>query len=128
MGFCFGGGLAFHVAALTEPAALVSYYGSSIEDEIHLAPQVTCPSLHHWGTADSYVDAATVAEIADAVTAEGRPARVELYDGADHAFDNDDFMLHHPEASRRAWATTLEFLGGAAADLSGPLARVVNDR
>jgi carboxymethylenebutenolidase len=35
---------------------------------------------------------------------------VETYDGANHAFDNDDFPLHHPEASRQAWDTTLAFL------------------
>lgn len=111
IGFCFGGGLAFNVAAETDPSVLVSYYGSSLHDLLDLAPRVTCPSLHHVGTADSYLDAATVQAVTDAVTADGRPARVELYDGADHAFDNDDFVLHHPEASRRAWATTLAFLG-----------------
>lgn len=110
MGFCFGGGLAWNVAAEAEPAVLVSYYGSSIPDLLDLAPQVTCPSLHHFGTADSYIDSATVERITEAATADGRPALVELHDGADHAFDNDDFFLHHPEASRRAWATTLEFL------------------
>ena len=28
IGFCFGGGLAFNVAAVADPDALVSYYGS----------------------------------------------------------------------------------------------------
>jgi carboxymethylenebutenolidase len=110
LGFCFGGGLAFHVAAETEPAALVSYYGSAIPDLLHLAPRVTCPSLYHFGTGDDFIDFSTVERISQAVTADGRPARVETYDGANHAFDNDDFPLHHPEASRKAWDTTLEFL------------------
>jgi carboxymethylenebutenolidase len=110
LGFCFGGGLAFNVAAETDPAALVSYYGSALPDLLDLAPRVTCPSLYHFGTSDDYIDAGTVEKISQAVTADGRPARVELYDGANHAFDNDDFPLHHPEASRRAWGTTLDFL------------------
>jgi carboxymethylenebutenolidase len=110
LGFCFGGGLAFNVAAETEPAALVSYYGSAIPDVLDLAPRVTCPSLYHFGTADDYIDFSTVERISQAVTADGRPARVETYDGANHAFDNDDFPLHHPEASRRAWHTTVDFL------------------
>ncbi len=110
MGFCLGGGLAFNVAAETEPATLVSYYGSSLPQLLDLAPRVTCSSLHHFGTGDDYLDAEAVAAITRAVTADGRPARVELYDGANHAFDNDDFQLHHPEASRRAWAITVEFL------------------
>jgi carboxymethylenebutenolidase len=110
VGFCLGGGLAFNVAADADPAALVAYYGSSIPDQLTLAPQVTCPSLHHFGTADDYIPAESVRAITDAVTADGRPARVELYDGANHAFDNDDFFLHHPEASARAWESTLGFL------------------
>jgi carboxymethylenebutenolidase len=110
MGFCFGGGLAFNVAALTEPAALVSYYGSALPGLLDLAPQVTCPSLHHFGTSDDYLDARTVETITQAVTADGRPARVETYDGANHAFDNGDFALYDAEASRRAWETTLGFL------------------
>jgi carboxymethylenebutenolidase len=110
IGFCFGGGLAFNVAAVEEPDALVSYYGSGIPGLLDLAPQVTAPSLHHFGTADSYLDAATVEAIRAAVTAGGTPVEFELYDGADHAFDNDDFVLHHAEASALAWQRTLAFL------------------
>ena len=110
VGFCLGGGLAFAVAARTEPTALVSYYGSALPQLLDLAPQVTCPSLHHFGTADDYLDMDAVGAITRAVTADGRPAQVELHEGANHAFDNDDFFLHHPDASRAAWATTLAFL------------------
>lgn len=111
VGFCLGGGLAFNVAAQASPDALVSYYGSSIPDLLDLAPSVNMPSLHHFGLADAYIDQATVATIRDAVTADGRPAEFEVYEGANHAFDNDDFGLHHPEASALAWRRTLDFLG-----------------
>jgi carboxymethylenebutenolidase len=110
IGFCLGGGLGFAVAAETEPAALVAYYGSALPMLLDRAPRVTCPSLHHFGTADDYIPMDQVRAITGAVTADGRPAQVELHEGANHAFDNDDFFLHHPEASRVAWATTLEFL------------------
>ena len=108
LGFCFGGGLAFSVASLAEPAVAVCYYGSSLPDQLALAPEVRCPSLHHVGTADSYL---AVDDVRAAAAASGTPGRVETYDGADHAFDNDDFFNHHPEASQRAWSTTLSFLG-----------------
>ena len=62
------------------------------------------------GPADDYIPRDQVRAITDAVTADGRPTLVELYDGANHAFDNDDFFLHHPEASRQAWIATLAFL------------------
>ena len=110
IGFCLGGGLAFNVAAVEQPDALVSYYGSGLPGLLDLAPRVTAPSLHHFGTADSYLDADTVATVRAAVTAGDGTVDFELYDGADHAFDNDDFMLHHPGASALAWQRILAFL------------------
>ncbi len=37
VGFCFGGALAFNVAAVTDPDVLVSYYGSSLPSMLDLA-------------------------------------------------------------------------------------------
>lgn len=111
VGFCFGGGLAFHVAALTPDAeidALVSYYGSATAEHLDLAPDVTVPSLHHYGLADSFVPVETVERIAAAV--DGPQAQLRTYDGADHAFDNPDLPFHHPQASAAAWEHTREFL------------------
>ncbi|SDD80297.1 dienelactone hydrolase family protein [Auraticoccus monumenti] len=108
LGFCFGGGLAFAVAARTSPAALVSYYGSALPSLLDLAPQVGAPSLHHFGEADSFIDLEAQRLVRNAVTPQG--ARWESHPGADHAFDNSVGPWHHPEASARAWATTLTFL------------------
>ncbi|MFC0625422.1 dienelactone hydrolase family protein [Kribbella deserti] len=109
VGFCFGGGLAFNVAAVTSPDVLVSYYGSALPNLLELAPRVTAVSLHHFGTADTYIDLETVERIRAAVT--GNPeTEFLLYEGAGHAFDNPLPMFHHPEASRQAWARTTEFL------------------
>lgn len=110
IGFCFGGGLAFNVAALQPVDALVSYYGSALPTLLDLAGQVTAPSLHHFGTADAFIDPDTVARIRAAVTSGSVPAEFETYEGANHAFDNDVFVLHHPEASALAWQRTLAFL------------------
>ncbi len=110
LGFCFGGGVGFNVAAAADPDVLVSYYGSALPDLLALAPQVTAPSLHHFGLADSYVDLATVQRVREAVAT--RPdVEFETYAGADHAFDNPDLPLHHPEASALAWRRTVDFLG-----------------
>jgi carboxymethylenebutenolidase len=110
LGFCFGGGLAFNVAAVADPDCLVSYYGSGLPGLLELAPMVTVPSVHHFGLADDYISADTVARIREAVTAGGSPVEFETYEGANHAFDNDDFFLHHPQASTLAWDRTLTFL------------------
>lgn len=109
VGFCFGGGLGFHLAAVADPDALVSYYGSSLPGLLELAPQVTAPSLHHFGLADSFLDQPTVERVREAV--DTRPdVEFETYPGADHAFDNADIPLHHPEASALAWERTADFL------------------
>lgn len=108
LGFCFGGGLAFAVAAVQPVDVLVSYYGSALGDLLHLADQVQMPSLHHFGTADAYVPVERQDQIRAAVTAHG--ARFETYAGAGHAFDNPDPMFHHAEASAAAWAVTVQFL------------------
>ena len=110
IGFCFGGGLAFNVAAVEEVDALVSYYGSGLPGLLDLAPQVRASSLHHFGTADDFLDASTVARIREAVTGGSAPVEFETYEGANHAFDNDVFVFHHPEASKLAWQRTLAFL------------------
>jgi carboxymethylenebutenolidase len=117
VGFCFGGGLAFNVAAAASaaevpPAALVSFYGSALPGLLGLAEDVTCPSLHVFGTADAYIPLETVEKVRDAVTAGGtRPqVRFELHDDAGHAFDNPHPMFHHAEASAAAWAQAEAFL------------------
>lgn len=117
VGFCFGGGLAFNVAAAaTEadepPAALVSYYGSALPSLVPLAEAVTCPSLHHFGTADAFIPMDQVEQVRSAVTAGGtrEQVRFELHEGAGHAFDNPDPMFHHEAASAAARAQTERFL------------------
>lgn len=110
IGFCLGGGLAFNVAAVDEVDVLVSYYGSALPGLLELAPQVKAPSLHHFGTADDFIDMDTIARIREGVTSGGAPVEFETYEGANHAFDNDMFALHHPEASKLAWQRTLDFL------------------
>jgi carboxymethylenebutenolidase len=108
VGFCFGGGLAFATAAQGRPHVLVSYYGSALPNLLHLAPQVSMPSLHHFGNADAYLDRDTVERIRAAVA--GPRTEFYTYPDADHAFDNADFVTYHPEASTIAWGLTLKFL------------------
>lgn len=113
VGFCFGGGLAFGVAAQGDPAVLVSYYGSALPQLIGLADHVACPQLHHFGTADAFLPMDQVEQVRSAVTADGsRPdVEFELHEGAGHAFDNPHPVFHHTAASAAAWQQTADFLG-----------------
>ena len=108
LGFCFGGGLAFNVAAVDDVDVLVCYYGSSLGDLLDLAGDIQAPSLHHFGLADAFIPAETIADIQAAVTAHG--AQFETYEGANHAFDNPSPPFYHAEASARAWGITIRFL------------------
>lgn len=109
VGFCFGGGLGFNLAAVAEPDCLVSYYGSALPQLLGLADQVTAPSLHHFGLSDSFIPAEQVVEIQRAL--DGPGTTFHTYAGADHAFDNPDLpALHDPAASDLAWSRTAEFL------------------
>jgi carboxymethylenebutenolidase len=108
IGFCFGGGLAFNVAAVEQPDVLVSYYGSALGGLTHLADQVSAPSLHHFGDADAFIPPETREQIRLAVTAAG--AEFETYAGANHAFDNPNPAFYQAEASTAAWTATTRFL------------------
>ena len=108
IGFCFGGGLAFNVAAVDDVDVLVSYYGSALGDLTDLAGDVDAPSLHHFGTADAFIPAETIERVRAAVTEHG--AQFETYEGANHAFDNPSPAFHHPQASAAAWQATTRFL------------------
>ena len=112
-GFCFGGGLAFAVAAQTGAAGpdfLVSYYGSALPDLLALAGQVSCPSLHHFGLADAYVPVEAQREIEAAVRAGHADITFLTYPGAGHAFDNPSPEFHDADASAQAWTATTRWL------------------
>jgi carboxymethylenebutenolidase len=103
IGFCFGGGLGFAVAAESSPDVLVSYYGSALPRLLHLAPSVTATSLHHFGDADAYLPVDDLVDVLD-------DAEVHRYPDAGHAFDNPLPAFHHAEASDLAWRRTVAFL------------------
>lgn len=120
VGFCFGGGLGFAVAAECAPDALVSYYGSALPELLGVTPDprvpalgptaVTVPSLHHWGLSDRFLTRPVVARIRDLLEPL-ESVTFHSYETADHAFDNHDFFLFDEEASRLAWDRTVHWLG-----------------
>ncbi|MGC5616786.1 dienelactone hydrolase family protein [Georgenia sp. Z1491] len=115
LGFCWGGGVAFDAASREVDAvdALVAYYGSALPALLDRAPEVTAPSLHHWGTEDTFIPVEQVDLIEAAVARDG--VRLVRHPGAGHAFDNPLPEFHHARASADAWATTTDWLAGTLA-------------
>lgn len=109
-GYCLGGMLAYLVAATYAPAVAVCYYPSGSNTRLDAAARIECPVLFHFGAVDEYLPS----DIADQMRAatSGNPAvEIHVHPGANHAFDNDDFLLHHAEARETAEGQTREFLG-----------------
>ena len=117
VGFCYGGGLAVAAAASATqeqrpPSVVVSYYGSALPTLLDQAALVEVPSLHHFGTADTFIPMDQVEQIRAAVTTGGtrEQIRFELHEGAGHAFDNPHPAFHHADAAEAAWHQTVGFL------------------
>ncbi|MCU1353906.1 MAG: carboxymethylenebutenolidase [Acidimicrobiales bacterium] len=110
IGFCFGGTMAWLVAAEAEPGCAVSYYGSGVGDSADRVADISCPTLLHFGADDPFIPADNVRRVADAVA--GRDdIELHVHPGAGHAFDNHEApTFHDPAASARAWKLTIDFL------------------
>lgn len=108
-GYCLGGMLAYLVAAVADPAAAVCYYPSGSHERLDAAAHIRCPVLFHFGGNDQYLPTDTPERIREA-TASNPAVEIHIHPGADHAFDNDRFQLHHPEAQSRAAELSTAFL------------------
>jgi carboxymethylenebutenolidase len=109
MGFCWGGG-AVNTLAVTDPglAAGVAYYGRQPADSD--VPKITAPLLLHYASLDERVDAGIPAFEA-ALKANGKAYELYMYEGANHAFNNDtNAARYNKDAAELAWSRTVAFL------------------
>lgn len=110
MGFCLGGTLAWAVAANAEPAVCVSYYGSGVPEMVGMIDQIHCPTLLHFGNADTFIPGEGVEAVGAAIA--GREGFALNVENAGHAFDNhESAMFYNESAANAAWAKTMAFLG-----------------
>jgi carboxymethylenebutenolidase len=110
IGFCFGGSMAWRVAAADDPDVAVVYYGSAVPGSLDLADDVTCPVIMHWGGADAFIAREGIDAVA-AMAAEHDNIACHIHEGAGHAFDNhrsERFSV--PAAAASAWELTAQFL------------------
>lgn len=108
VGFCWGGGYANRLAAAgTSLAASVPYYGSQLPAEE--VPKITAPLCLHYAGLDQRINAG-IADYEAALKANGKPYEIYIYEGANHAFNNDTNPARYDrEAAELAWGRTLDF-------------------
>lgn len=109
VGFCWGGGMANQLAAAgTSLNAAVAYYGMQLPATD--VPKITAPLLLHYASLDQRINAG-IADYETALKANNKPYELYMYEGANHAFNNDtNAARYHTEAARLAWGRTIAFL------------------
>jgi len=109
VGFCWGGGFVnrLAVAAGSNLDAAVSYYGPA--PDAAEASKVKAPLLIHDAGLDTRVNATSFPWV-EALRKAGTPVRFYLYEGVNHAFNNDTSAeRYNKDAADLAWTRTLDF-------------------
>ena len=109
MGFCWGGGAVNNLAtAAPDLAAGVAYYGAQPKDAEQIA-KIKAALLLQYAGQDERINAGIDAYKA-ALEAAGKDFTIYVYEGAQHAFNNDTSAArYNKEAADLAWGRTIEF-------------------
>ncbi len=109
VGFCWGGG-AVNALAVADPtlAGGVAYYGRQAAAAD--VAKIASPLMLHYASLDERVNAG-IAEYETALKAAGKSFELHMYEGANHAFNNDtNAARYNKEAADLAWGRTVAFL------------------
>jgi carboxymethylenebutenolidase len=109
VGFCWGGAAVNALAASGDPnlKASVAYYGRQAPAED--VPGIAAPLMLHYAGLDERINAG-IAEYEAALKANGKAYELHMYEGANHAFNNDtNAARYDKEAADLAWGRTVAF-------------------
>lgn len=108
VGFCWGGGQVNALAAADpELGAGVAYYGRQVDAA--QVPGIQAPLMLHYAGNDERINAGIDAYKA-ALEQNGKDFVIHIYDGAQHAFNNDTSEArYNKEAADLAWTRTIGF-------------------
>ncbi len=106
MGFCWGGGTVNNLAvASPDLAAAVAYYGGQPAAEG--VPRIKARLMLHYAGLDDRINAGIPA-FEDALKAVGTDYQLFMYDGVNHAFNNDTSKARYDKAAANlAWSRTI---------------------
>ena len=111
MGFCWGGGMSNQVAANSpELVAAVPYYG--MQPAAEDVPRIKASLLLHYAGEDQRINQGIPAFEA-ALKKAGVDYKLYMYEGAEHAFNNDtNEQRYNPAAAKLAWERTMGVFKG----------------
>src|SRR5690606_23122456 len=110
LGFCFGGTLAYLLAARAEADSVVSFYGSGVPGALGEIDAIRAPVQFHFGGDDPYIPREDVAKVERAVASRDG-MEIHVQEDGGHAFHNREApMFYQPEPAERAWRLTVDFL------------------
>jgi carboxymethylenebutenolidase len=110
VGFCWGGGAvnALAVSGDSNLKAGVAYYGR--QASAAEVPKLAAPLMLHYAGLDERINAG-IAEFEAALKANGKAYELHMYEGANHAFNNDtNAARYNKDAADLAWGRTVAFL------------------
>ena len=109
VGFCYGGGVVNALAVrIPNLGAGVPFYGGQAAAED--VPSINAPLMLHYAGLDERINAG-IAEYEAALKANNKPYEIYVYDGVNHAFNNDTNETRYDrEAADLAWSRTIAFL------------------
>lgn len=107
VGFCWGGAMA-NKLAVNDPKlqAAVAYYGSQVPAAD--VPKIKASIMLHYAGLDERINAGIPA-YEEALKANNIDYKLFIYDGVNHAFNNDSSPTRYNEAAAKlAWSRTIE--------------------
>ncbi len=109
IGFCWGGGLVNRLATKSpELKAAVAYYGA--QPPAKDVPAIKAALLLHYAGLDKRINAGIDA-YRKALEENGKTFEIHVYDGVNHAFNNDTSAARYDKAAADlAWQRTVAFL------------------
>ncbi|MDX2437536.1 MAG: dienelactone hydrolase family protein [Acidobacteriota bacterium] len=109
IGFCWGGGMVNEVAAAgTGLAAGVPYYGRQLPAKG--VPEISAPLCLQYAGLDKRINAG-IDDYVAALEANNKTYEIFIYEGANHAFNNDTNAARYDKAAADlAWGRTVDFL------------------
>jgi carboxymethylenebutenolidase len=115
VGFCWGGGVVNDLAVNAENLdAAVAYYGRQADPGE--ASRISAPLLLHYAGEDQRINAG-IDTYRDALEAAGKEFTIHMYEGVQHAFNNDTSEARYDkEAADLAWRRTIAFFQEKLAD------------